>query len=239
MASSAKPYDCTTKLVLVGDMCVGKSALLKRLAEDCFHAEFQQTIGVDFRLCGVTLDDGRRVKLQMWDTAGQERYRTITSSYYRGAHGILLVFDLTSYTTFAACTGWLKEIHAYAPKTIPIMLLGAKLDLATPATSCYSRQVSKEDAESFAEEHGLPYLEYSAKTQDSILLTNLILKPFVTTVLGSAHYTAKTDLVSPPIRVDSEDSVLAPSPRHATTTSSRHSTTPRPKKPKKKSSCCS
>ena len=81
MASTAKPYDCMTKLVLTGDMCVGKSALLQRLAEDSFHDKFQQTIGVDFRLYGISLDDGRRVKLQMWDTAGQERFRTITSTY--------------------------------------------------------------------------------------------------------------------------------------------------------------
>ena len=221
-----------TKLVLTGDMCVGKSALLQRLAEDSFHDEFQQTVGVDFRLCGVSLDDGRRVKLQMWDTAGQERYRTITSSYYRGAHGILLVFDLTSHDTFASCRGWLREIYHHAPKTIPIMLLGAKLDLTTDS-SRHKRQVSKEEAESFAEEHRLPYLEYSAKHQDSTTLTDLILKPFVTTVIGSAHYKAKTDLDAPPIRVDSGD-LAAPTPPRMSVNGSK---TPKPKK--KSGGCCS
>lgn len=232
MATAAKPYDCTTKLVLTGDMCVGKSALLQRLAEDSFHDDFQQTIGVDFRICGVSVDDGRRVKLQMWDTAGQERYRTITSSYYRDADGILLVFDLTSYETFASCQGWLREIYHYAPKTIPIMLLGAKLDL-TSENSRHKRRVSKEEVESFAAEHGLPYLEYSAKTQDCSSLTDVILKPFVTTILSSTHYKSKRDVPTPSIRVISTDNT----DNTHTSKPSIKANTPQPKK--KSGGCCS
>jgi small GTP-binding protein len=184
--STTQPYSALVKLVLAGDSAVGKSALHKRLAEDTFAVDYQHTVGVDFRLTGVTLGD-KRIKLQIWDTAGQERYRTITSSYYRGAHGILLLFDLTDRSTFESLPSWFNEIEInVSSKNVPIMLLGAKADRVESQRS--KRQVPRDEAESFAEERGVAYLEFSSKTQTSSALNDAIMKPFVTRVLGSPHY---------------------------------------------------
>ena len=94
-----QPYDYLFKLLLIGDSGVGKSSLLLRFSDDTYETNFNSTIGVDFKIKTVDLDD-KVIKLQIWDTAGQERFRTITSSYYRGAHGIIVVYDTTDNETF-------------------------------------------------------------------------------------------------------------------------------------------
>ena len=108
MATIKRDYDYLFKLVLIGDSGVGKSCLLLRFADDSFTDSYISTIGVDFRFRTVTIDK-KTVKLQIWDTAGQERFRTITSAYYRGAHGIIMVYDVTSEESFEHVEEWLSK----------------------------------------------------------------------------------------------------------------------------------
>nr|CAD7393725.1 unnamed protein product [Timema cristinae] len=106
----AREYDHLFKLLIIGDSGVGKSSLLLRFADNTFSGSYITTIGVDFKIRTVDVD-GERVKLQIWDTAGQERFRTITSTYYRGTHGVIVVYDVTSGDSFANVKRWLHEIE--------------------------------------------------------------------------------------------------------------------------------
>ena len=123
-----KDYDHFFKMVLLGDSCVGKSALLVRFADDEFNENYVSTIGVDFRFRSLR-HKGKKIKLQIWDTAGQERYRTITNAYYKGADGIVLVFDLFDKKSFLSLENWLKEVDAQAQPNIQIIVIANKLDL--------------------------------------------------------------------------------------------------------------
>jgi len=148
-------YDYLFKVVLIGDSGVGKSNLLSRFTRNEFCLESKSTIGVEFATRTVQVE-GKTIKAQIWDTAGQERYRAITSAYYRGAVGALLVYDITKPTTFENVGRWLKELRDHADSNIVIMLVGNKSDLK------HLRGVSTEDAQSFAEKEGLSFLETSA-----------------------------------------------------------------------------
>jgi len=123
-----RDYDYLFKLVLIGDSGVGKSCLLLRFADDSFTDSYISTIGVDFRFRTVTIDN-KTVKLQIWDTAGQERFRTITSAYYRGAHGIIMVYDVTNYESFEHVEEWLNEVNKHASESTLKLLVGNKADL--------------------------------------------------------------------------------------------------------------
>ncbi|XP_052194250.1 ras-related protein RABA2a [Diospyros lotus] len=148
-------YDYLFKVVLIGDSGVGKSNLLSRFTRNEFCLESKSTIGVEFATRTLQVE-GRTVKAQIWDTAGQERYRAITSAYYRGALGALLVYDVTKPTTFENVSRWLKELRDHADANIVIMLIGNKTDLK------HLRAVATEDAQGFAEREGLSFIETSA-----------------------------------------------------------------------------
>ncbi|CAI5497201.1 unnamed protein product [Closterium sp. NIES-64] len=152
-------HDHLFKLLLVGDSGVGKSCLLLRFTTDTFD-DLSPTIGVDFKLKSVTVN-GKRIKLTIWDTAGQERFRTLTSSYYRGAQGIILVYDVTRRDTFTNLSDvWLKEIDMYSTVSdCVLMLVGNKVDKES------ERQVAKEEGIAFARQYGSLFLECSAKTR--------------------------------------------------------------------------
>lgn len=156
-----RDYDYLFKLVLIGDSGVGKSCLLLRFADDNFTDSYISTIGVDFRFRTITIDD-KTVKLQIWDTAGQERFRTITSAYYRGADGIIMVYDVTSSESFDHVEEWLSEVDRYANESTSKLLVGNKADLIE------EKQVPEETAQGFAEKLQIPFLETSAKTATNV-----------------------------------------------------------------------
>ena len=148
-------YDYLFKVVLIGDSGVGKSNLLSRFTRNEFCLESKSTIGVEFATRSISVD-GKTVKAQIWDTAGQERYRAITSAYYRGAVGALLVYDITKAQTFENVERWLKELRDHADANIVISLVGNKADLR------HLRAVGAEDAAAFCEREGLSFVETSA-----------------------------------------------------------------------------
>ncbi|TYG82160.1 hypothetical protein ES288_D01G065300v1 [Gossypium darwinii] len=148
-------YDYLFKLVLIGDSGVGKSNLLSRFTKNEFNLESKSTIGVEFATRSIRVDD-KVVKAQIWDTAGQERYRAITSAYYRGAVGALLVYDVTRHITFENVERWLKELRDHTDSNIVIMLVGNKADLR------HLRAVSTEEAKAFAEREKTYSMETSA-----------------------------------------------------------------------------
>jgi len=156
-----RDYDYLFKLVLIGDSGVGKSCLLLRFADDAFTESYISTIGVDFRFRTVKIDK-KTVKLQIWDTAGQERFRTITSAYYRGADGIIMVYDVTSTDTFDHVNDWLKEVNRYASEGTCKLLVGNKSDRTA------DRAVTSEQAKAFADELGIAFLETSAKSAKNV-----------------------------------------------------------------------
>ncbi|PQM39476.1 GTP-binding protein YPTM2 [Prunus yedoensis var. nudiflora] len=154
-------YDYLFKLLLIGDSGVGKSCLLLRFADDSYLDSYISTIGVDFKIRTVE-QDGKTIKLQIWDTAGQERFRTITSSYYRGAHGIIIVYDVTDQESFNNVKQWLNEIDRYASENVNKLLVGNKADLTA------NKVVSYETAKAFADEIGIPFMETSAKNATNV-----------------------------------------------------------------------
>jgi len=146
------------KFVMVGDSGVGKSSIILRCVDGTFTDSFISTIDVDYKEKVVDLN-GEKNTLQLWDTAGQERFRTITSSYYRGAQGVIIVFDLTNRKSFDNVRTWIKDVHKFAEEGVYI-LIGNKLDL--------ERVVTVEEAEELAETYLLNYYETSCKTGEGI-----------------------------------------------------------------------
>ena len=124
----AKHYDQLVKLVFIGDSSVGKTCLLMRFSESRFSADHMPTIGIDFKIKMLQVQD-KRVKLQLWDTAGQERFQTITANYYRGAEGVILVYDSAAAQTFTNVRNWLKQVDQNADHDIMRILVANKCDL--------------------------------------------------------------------------------------------------------------
>ncbi|KAK1772905.1 ribosome biogenesis protein BRX1 [Phialemonium atrogriseum] len=156
-------YDFLFKVVLIGDSGVGKSNLLSRFTRNEFNLDSKSTIGVEFATRSIQVDS-KTIKAQIWDTAGQERYRAITSAYYRGAVGALLVYDISKHQTYENVTRWLKELRDHADANIVIMLVGNKSDLR------HLRAVPTEEAKAFASENHLSFIETSALDASNVEL---------------------------------------------------------------------
>ena len=154
-------YDYLFKLLLIGDSGVGKSCILLRFADDTFSESYISTIGVDFKIRTLTIN-GKRVKLQIWDTAGQERFRTLTTAYYRSAHGIVLVYDVNDRETFFHVENWLQEVGRYASNDVHKILVGNKCDILD------KREVQYETARVYAEKLQVSFLESSAKDRTNV-----------------------------------------------------------------------
>ncbi|XWS59775.1 hypothetical protein CRYUN_Cryun08bG0150400 [Craigia yunnanensis] len=136
-ARARADYDYLIKLLLIGDSGVGKSCLLLRFSDGSFTTSFITTIGIDFKIRTIELD-GKRIKLQIWDTAGQERFRTITTAYYRGAMGILLVYDVTDESSFNNIRNWIRNIEQHASDNVNKILVGNKADMDESKRVCFS-----------------------------------------------------------------------------------------------------
>eukprot|EP01104_Vermistella_antarctica_P002758 TRINITY_DN12978_c0_g1_i1.p1 TRINITY_DN12978_c0_g1~~TRINITY_DN12978_c0_g1_i1.p1 ORF type:complete len:207 (+),score=42.95 TRINITY_DN12978_c0_g1_i1:77-697(+) len=161
MATGSKPtFDYVFKYIVIGPTGVGKSCLLLQFTDKKFQEEHDLTIGVEFGVRSTTLNS-KKIKLQIWDTAGQESFRSITHSYYRGAHAALLVYDITRRESFLQMKSWLEDALRHS-NNITIMLVGNKHDLTE------RRQVSTEEGRKFAEDNGLVFLETSAKTAENV-----------------------------------------------------------------------
>lgn len=191
-SQSQGDFDHSFKILLVGDTGVGKSSLLLRFASDTFDA--QPTIGVDFKSKLMTLRD-KRLKLTIWDTAGQEKFRTLTSTYYRAAEGIILVYDVTRRETFANLSTWLEEVQLYSTKPDCIkMVVGNKVDMEN------ENIIQKKEGMEFANEHGCLFIECSAKTSHNVeqCFEELLLKILDTPSLWEESTTVeKIDLLDP------------------------------------------
>lgn len=154
-------YAYLFKYIIIGDTSVGKSCILLQFTDKRFQSVHDITIGVEFGARVVKIG-GEDVKLQIWDTAGQESFRSITRSYYRGAAGALLVYDITRRETFDHLLVWLEDARQHSSQNMVIILCGNKADLE------HKRAVSRKEGERFAAEHGLLFLETSAKTAENV-----------------------------------------------------------------------
>jgi len=161
MSSRNAAYDHLVKLLMIGDSGVGKSCLLLRFSDDSFNNNFITTIGIDFKLKTVELD-GKRVKLQIWDTAGQERFRTITTAYYRGAMGVLLVYDITDEQSFLNIRNWMRNIEQHSSQNVQKILVANKCDCSD------ERLISTVRGEDVAKEYGIKFFETSAKSDVNV-----------------------------------------------------------------------
>ncbi|KAK7099720.1 hypothetical protein V1264_022785 [Littorina saxatilis] len=149
-------FDYMFKLLIIGNSSVGKTSFLFRYADDSFTSAFVSTVGIDFKVKTVFRQD-KRVKLQIWDTAGQERYRTITTAYYRGAMGFILMYDVTNEESFNAVQDWCTQIKTHAWSNASVVLVGNKCDLEE------SRVVNQSRGQDLAQDLGLEFFETSAK----------------------------------------------------------------------------
>lgn len=160
------------KVILLGDVAVGKSSILFRFVDNSYSKEYKCNVGVDFKVKSLFVDENRGADLQIWDTSGEERFRTLTRQYYRDSHGIkavvilgiLLIFDLTNRNSFENLSKWLEDLNNYAPKGAPTILLGNKSDLNSERTTSF------EEATTFALKHNLTYYEVSARTGNNVVL---------------------------------------------------------------------
>ena len=146
------------KILLLGDTSVGKTCFLMRYTDNTFQEIHMSTIGLDYKLKNVQLDEGKMYKIQIWDTAGQDRFRSITKNYYKGAHGIVLIYDITDKKTFENVRNWVKQIKEEVSDKVCIILVGNKIDLEQ------KRVVSMEEGKKMAEQFDLMFFECSCKT---------------------------------------------------------------------------
>lgn len=154
--------DYVFKIILIGNTHVGKSCFMERLTGNMFINRHDPTIGVDFRLVFHKTDDDKVIKCHIWDTAGQEQFQSITRSYYKGAAGIIFMFDTTSYRSFQQLPNWYEMVeNERGTEDLPLLLIGTKIDKI-------NRTVTREMAEKFAEKHNMIYHEISSYTGENI-----------------------------------------------------------------------
>ncbi|CAL9150896.1 ras-related protein RABA2a-like [Musa acuminata AAA Group] len=198
---SEDEFDYLFKVVLIGDSGVGKSNLLYRFTRNHFSLDSKSTIGVEFATRTLQVE-GRMVKAQIWDTAGQERYRAITSAYYRGALGALLVYDVTKPKSFENANQWLKELRDHADSNIVIMLIGNKTDLK------HLRAITSEDAQSFAEKEGISFLETSALEAINVEKAFQIILTEIYRIISKKPLSSSTNLRPRPIESIKEGNTI-------------------------------
>ncbi len=154
--------DVVFKILLLGDSEVGKSCFLMRYSDNVFVENYITTIGLDYKLKSVKLDSGKTIKVQLWDTAGQDKYRTIAKNYFKGSHGILLLYDVTKQSSFENIREWIHDIKEEVSDKAIIFLIANKIDMVD------SRKISKEKGEELAEEYKIPFFEASAKSGENV-----------------------------------------------------------------------
>lgn len=152
-----KELEAVHKIVLAGDSGVGKTQLIQRFAKGTFAIESAVTVGIELSQRVVTVGE-QNVRVQMWDTGGQERFRCISAPYFRGAEGVVLVYDITNKKSFEAMSYWIEEVRQKAEKDALMIVIGNKADISD------QRKVSKTEGQTFAAQENLPWLEVSAKT---------------------------------------------------------------------------
>lgn len=161
-------YSYLFKILIIGDASVGKTAILNRYIDDVYTPIHISTIGIDFKVRTMECED-KIIKLQIWDTAGQERFKTIVSSYYRGAHGIFIVYDITDENSFNNVKMWLTECRKHANENVPIILIGNKSDMN------HKRKISYEQGLECANKYDLKFMETSAQSNSNVNLSFTIL----------------------------------------------------------------
>lgn len=149
-------FDYMFKILIIGNSSVGKTSFLFRYADDSFTSAFVSTVGIDFKVKTVIRRE-KRMKLQIWDTAGQERYRTITTAYYRGAMGFILMYDVTNEESFNSVQDWVTQIKTYSWDNAQVILVGNKSDMEVERVVTYDR------GKQLADQLGLEFFETSAK----------------------------------------------------------------------------
>lgn len=183
-------YDYLIKLLIIGNSNVGKSSIMLRFTDDIFKDVYFTTIGVDFKIRLIHHND-KVIKLQIWDTAGQERFRSIITSYYRGAHGIILVYDITDQQSFDELNVHINNILAYANPLIPIMIVGNKIDLES------KRIITYEMGKNFADLYNYYFIETSAKNS---LYIDTLFSHFTQHIIN--YYQYNTQLIQNPTYVE-------------------------------------
>jgi small GTP-binding protein len=150
------------KVILLGDIAVGKTSILSRFVEEKFTIEYKCNVGVEFKVKSLFLDESTGADLQIWDTCGEERFRTITRQYYRDSNGVILIFDLTNRNSFERLHSWLEDITEFGPKETNTIIIGNKSDLIE------ERKTNFNEAYNFATKNNIQYIEVSAKTGNNV-----------------------------------------------------------------------
>jgi len=201
------------RLLMIGDSGAGKSSVLLRYTKNEFNTDYMATIAIDFQTKNMEIN-GKPIAIQVWDTAGQERFRTITHNYYRGAQGIVLVYDVSSEASFVSIRRWIRDVRSYVDGKVPVdlILLGNKCDLKK------ERVIEIERGQKLAEEYGIPFWETSAKSGTNVeeAFSTLVQKIFNRTNLPSPSKISSASPTPSPNKTLEPDNSFAPIDREPT-----------------------